>query len=62
MKMVGPHPKQTSNTMGKFLRVFLSLFLVLSTQGQQYDPYDQEYAQDNLYHDYAARQQEKAVG
>jgi hypothetical protein len=37
--------------------------LIVLTQGQQYQEYaDQEYANDNLYHDYAMRQQEKDVG
>lgn len=66
-------------------RLFLIMFLALSTSSSSYcsaqqagddnygggDYYDQgagqqggadDYAQDNLYHDYALRQQEKAVG
>jgi len=35
--------------------------LLQQSHAQQYD-YEQDYAQDNLYHDYAAKQQEKAVG
>ena len=51
------------------LLVWLWASLMQVAAGQDYneggsgDPYyEQEYAQDNLYHDYAARQQEKAEG
>jgi hypothetical protein len=51
------------------LAVLLTVSLLISpSKGQQYDQGDQgygdqdEFAQDNLYADYAARQQEKAVG
>ena len=37
-------------------------FLSLVLGQQQYQGYDQDYANDNLYHDYAMRQQEKDVG
>eukprot|EP00980_Cylindrotheca_fusiformis_P004164 scaffold909_cov135-Cylindrotheca_fusiformis.AAC.21 len=43
---------------------FLSVLLVSSgAQQYDYDPveYGQDYAQDNLYHDYAMKQQEKDV-
>ena len=46
-------------TIHRFLLICV-LFLLSPSQGQQYDGgYDQDYAQDSLYHDYAMRQQEK---
>mmetsp|Transcript_19336 Transcript_19336/g.41628 ORF Transcript_19336/g.41628 Transcript_19336/m.41628 type:complete len:140 (+) Transcript_19336:22-441(+) len=51
------------------LWVVIALLMLQLASGQDYagsgsgDPYyEQEYQQDNLYHDYAARQQEKAAG
>ena len=37
-------------------------FLSLVQAQQQYQGYDQDYTNDNLYHDYTMRQQEKDVG
>jgi hypothetical protein len=51
--------------MMSWSRVVILLVLVLASTGygQPVDPYYQEdFANDNLYHDYAARQQEKLVG
>ncbi len=47
-----------------FLGRFTTLLFVLAVvYGQPVDPYYQEdFANDNLYHDYAARQQEKQIG
>lgn len=45
--------------MLRILRFFW--LLLLTVQAQQYD-YDQDYAQDNLYHDYAKRQEVKEQG
>lgn len=39
--------------------------LIAASGAQQYDyegDYGQDYGQDNLYHDYAMKQQEKDVG
>lgn len=42
---------------------FLPTLLFAATQYGDYDQeYGQEYSQDNLYHDYAMKQQEKEVG
>lgn len=53
-------------TQRKSLIWLIMMALLQFTTGQDYgnaDPYyEQEYAQDNLYHDYAARQQEKSYG
>jgi hypothetical protein len=50
-------------TMMMRLLSLVCVSLIVLTQGQQYQEYaDQEYANDNLYHDYAMRQQEKDVG
>mmetsp|Transcript_9442 Transcript_9442/g.12512 ORF Transcript_9442/g.12512 Transcript_9442/m.12512 type:complete len:134 (+) Transcript_9442:173-574(+) len=49
-----------------FLWILVLALLQLTASGQEYagsDPYyEQEYDQDNLYHDYATRQQDKATG
>lgn len=43
-----------------FALFLLQVFSQVHTiHGQYGDNYDQDYAQDNLYHDYAMRQQEK---
>jgi len=52
----------TVTMMRRVVTVVLISFLALA-QSQQYQAeYDQDYANDNLYHDYAMRQQEKDVG
>jgi hypothetical protein len=43
--------------------IFLILFFVVTRSQPAMDPYYQEeFSNDNLYHDYAARQQEKQLG
>ena len=55
-------------TMIRILNFLLLSILAVSASAQSYDyqdgdgGYDQEYSQDNLYHDYAMKQQEKDVG
>ena len=48
------------------IRAVLSFLLVASSAASQAYDYDQEYgqdySQDNLYHDYAMKQQEKETG
>ena len=48
----------------RFYHILVVCILLFSgpttkTAAQYADSYDQEYGQDNLYHDYAMRQQEK---
>lgn len=49
--------------MMRILNYLLLSILVVSSSAQSYDyqegGYDQDYSQDNLYHDYAMKQQEK---
>ena len=49
--------------MMRILNFLLLSILVVSSSAQSYDyqegGYDQDYSQDNLYHDYAMKQQEK---
>jgi hypothetical protein len=49
--------------MKSLVSLVLALAVVVS-RGQDYysPPQQDDYANDNLYHDYAARQQEKQVG
>lgn len=57
-----PSPPTTMMMLMRLLPL-IGVSLIVLTQGQQYQEYaDQEYANDNLYHDYAMRQQEKDVG
>lgn len=48
------------------LKIALFSMLVVALSAQQYDyeqgDYGQDYGQDNLYHDYAMKQQEKDGG
>lgn len=48
------------------IKLFLCSLLLASAGAQEYNDYQDygqgEYAQDNLYHDYAMRQQEKEIG
>lgn len=56
------HPKKKIAALASLL--LLSLLVGPVTAQQSYDSgyYDQDaYAQDNLYHDYAARQQDQQV-
>jgi hypothetical protein len=47
--------------MKQILKVLVcTLAVVGSSTGQQYDDYG-DYSQDNLYHDYAMKQQEKEL-
>ncbi|KAL3944545.1 MAG: hypothetical protein SGBAC_001365 [Bacillariaceae sp.] len=52
--------------MIRILNFLLLSIFVVSSSAQSYDypegGYDQEYSQDNLYHDYAMKQQDKDVG
>jgi len=50
-------------TISRLVPAVAALVLISSSaSAQQYDAgYDQDYAQDNLYADYAAKQQDKAV-
>lgn len=59
------HRKHKIINMMSWSRFVVLLVLVLTSTGygQPVDPYYQEdFANDNLYHDYAARQQEKLIG
>jgi len=40
----------------------LFIFVVTFVYGQEEQYYDEQYANDNLYHNYAAKEQEKDVG
>ena len=58
--------KTTTNSNRRSLLVVALVALLMSTASGQYD-YDPgqeggDYGSDNLYHDYAMRQQEKEVG
>jgi hypothetical protein len=50
----------------RILRALTLAALAVAAASQQYGDYDQDYgndySQDNLYHDYAMKQQEKEVG
>ena len=50
------------NTMMQSLKLALFSMLLVASGAQQYDydqgDYGQDYGQDNLYHDYAMKQQE----
>eukprot|EP00594_Rhizosolenia_setigera_P014753 CAMPEP_0178959228 /NCGR_PEP_ID=MMETSP0789-20121207/12151_1 /TAXON_ID=3005 /ORGANISM="Rhizosolenia setigera, Strain CCMP 1694" /LENGTH=244 /DNA_ID=CAMNT_0020642161 /DNA_START=123 /DNA_END=857 /DNA_ORIENTATION=+ len=48
--------------MAVFSRVFYFFVLARLALAQDYNDYANEYAQDNLYHDYARKQQVKAEG
>lgn len=54
---------QRTATMMQALKFALFSLLLVSSGAQEYDyeqgEYGQDYAQDNLYHDYAMKQQEK---
>lgn len=58
--------KTTMKTSSKSILLVVLVALLMSTANGQYD-YDPgqeggDYGSDNLYHDYAMRQQEKEVG
>jgi hypothetical protein len=42
--------------------VAILLFVLTIVAGQRYDQGYDDYAQDNLYHDYAMKQQDKEAG
>jgi hypothetical protein len=44
------------------LRVLIMTLLLSPVRSQQEQEYQYDYEQDNLYHDYAMRQQEKEAG
>jgi hypothetical protein len=58
------HNLSTNGAMMQALKFALFSMLLVSSRAQQYDyneqgEYGQDYDQDNLYHDYAMKQQEK---
>jgi hypothetical protein len=60
---MGFHNLLMNGTMMQALKFALFSMLLVSSGAQQYDygqeEYGQDYDQDNLYHDYAMKQQEK---